>query len=187
MASVALGPEAQYVVAGLTDGTAHVWSVATGEPPKKVRRLRVATGGAVHVSISPLGLLATGAASGDVYLWDLESFVLVKGMAGHEGAVNAVEFDPRGECLATGGSDNTIRLWDPTVSLVNELAAHELVSTVCGFDAEGTRLLTIGDGPEAKIWDTRTGALVMRLPSAGSRVFSEVMNSSLAFSKSPLR
>jgi WD40 repeat protein len=33
-------------------------------------------------------------------------------LAGHTGPVNAVAFSPGGTILATGSSDETIRLWD---------------------------------------------------------------------------
>ena len=36
---------------------------------------------------------------------------LVSNFTGHRNTIQSVAFDPKGETLATGGHDNTIRLW----------------------------------------------------------------------------
>ncbi|MDD9965219.1 MAG: hypothetical protein OXR73_03270 [Myxococcales bacterium] len=54
-------------------------------------------------------------------------------LEGHRGLVNALEFSPSGELLATGGADKTARVW--------EVDSGELVATIAAH-REGVRALT---------------------------------------------
>jgi WD40 repeat protein len=55
---------------------------------------------------------------------------LLRTLEGHENVVLSVAFDPEGRTLASGGSDNTVKLW--------EVASGKLLRP-----SKGTRALTL--------------------------------------------
>lgn len=105
-----------YWLAFSPDGTLFA---ASGTGP--VRSWNAATGAEVgtldtevtKAALSPDGtLLATaGTSDYDVRLWDSKSGELVKTFTGHANAVNAIAFSSDGRLLATGGDDQTARVW----------------------------------------------------------------------------
>jgi WD40 repeat protein len=68
-----------------------------------------------HIAISPDGrLLASGTPSQDrrtIRLFDLRARRLVSWLSGHDQYALAVGFNPRGDLLASGGTDSVVRLW----------------------------------------------------------------------------
>ncbi|HAJ58779.1 MAG TPA: hypothetical protein DCP31_05540, partial [Cyanobacteria bacterium UBA8543] len=43
---------------------------------------------------------------------------------GHQGEVKSVTFSPNGECIATGSTDSTARLWDLSGNQLAEYKGH---------------------------------------------------------------
>lgn len=110
--NIAYSPNAKILAAGCQDGAAHVWLLPSGEDlfmngyPTKVRELSFD---------STSRFLATGGGP-EVIVWDFSG----KGpsgskpelLAGHEGFVSVLSFAPKGLCLASGGADGQVRVWD---------------------------------------------------------------------------
>ncbi|MCR9098985.1 MAG: hypothetical protein NXI25_03475 [bacterium] len=67
-------------------------------------------------------LLASGDASGRVFLWEGQGFTKVAGWKAHEGKVSGIAFSPNQEWLATAGYDGKVRIWRLSdFSLIREL------------------------------------------------------------------
>ena len=84
-------------------------------------------------------------------------------LAGHTRPVNAVAWNPQGDCLASGSDDGWIKVWDPvTGTCLTTLNGEKPVYCVT-FSSDGVMLAAGGgyrrDG-SLKVFDTRTGALV---------------------------
>ena len=118
--SLAFSPQRNLLASG-GPGAAYLWDLRTGAkvgPPLLHRSFHSVTA----VSFSPDGLrLATAANSLELYanngrelqvhLWDVSSGHQLYSFAAHTNAVYAVAFGADGRTLATGGGDNTARIW----------------------------------------------------------------------------
>ena len=80
-----------------------------------------------------------------VRIYDLESKKLLKELAAHEDAVNAVAYSANGQWLATGSDDRAIHLWDAASGAY--LASAELdtqIKSLCF--SPNDRFLFTGNG-----------------------------------------
>ncbi len=77
----------------------------------------------------------------------------------HEiGWIRGFAFHPRGESVATGGSDRTLRLWPwadgrPAAKPLRQVAAHASWVEAVAFAPRGDLIATAGSDRTIKIWD----------------------------------
>jgi WD40 repeat protein len=88
-------------------------------------------------------------------VWKLATGSPVAELAGHAGEVVSCRFAPGGTLAATGGTDGTARIWDPTTG--------DLLGVVRGTSADLRTVAFSHDGAKLVISDD-TGAVVWSLP-----------------------
>ena len=76
-------------------------------------------------------------------------------LQGHDGGVQAVTFSPDGQLIATGGRDNTVKLWQPDGQLSLTLNGHRDVVWSVSFSPDGQTLASASRDRTVRLWDTQ--------------------------------
>jgi len=105
------------LVAGGTDGSIHLWELATRTKVATLRnRVHMRTG---HGSLTTClafsedgALLASGHLDGAIYLWEVATGLELDVRLGHDGAVGGLAFPPGGATLISAGADATLKFWE---------------------------------------------------------------------------
>jgi hypothetical protein len=102
---------------------------------------------------------------------------LLQTLAGHQGKVNRVAFDPKGETLASGSNDGTVKLWEvKSGKLLHTLGDHEVAFYCVAFDPRGVTLASGGVEGTVKLWETQSGNALRTLEAHNSTVNSVAFN-----------
>ncbi|MFB2804324.1 hypothetical protein [Microcystis sp. BLCC-F209] len=121
----------------------------------------------------------------DTKVMDALQKVLTEGreynrLDGHNGSVNSVSFSPDGKTLATGSSDNTIKLWDvETGKEIRTLSGHNgyargednHISSV-SFSSDGKTLTSGSNDDTIILWNVETGEEIRTLSGHNGSVNS---------------
>ena len=98
---------------------------------------------------------------------------LLRTLEGHRDSVISLAFDPKGEALASGGWDNTVKLWETqNGKLLQTLEGHQSPVSSVAFDPKGGTLASGGADKTVRIWDARSGKLLRTLEGHQSWVRS---------------
>jgi WD40 repeat protein len=150
-----------FVTVGV-NGTAALWSVATGRRVGALMAAGMPGGQAVAgrpaaaVGFSPDGRTLATAVDGTIRLWDTATQQEIgTPMAAGPGPVAAVAFSPDGQTLATAGGDGTARLWDVVTQqeIGTPMAAGPDPLYAVAFSPGGRTLATAGGDGTARSWD----------------------------------
>lgn len=137
-----------YVLAHHSDGTVKLWDlkanlIATLDLDGELR----------GATFSPnQNLLATGTASGDVILWNLEGQRLRRFNA-HGADVVGLRFSPDGKYLVTGSADQTAAMWDLQGNRQVTLEGHDNWVAHLSFSPDGQSLATSSYDRTTRLWN----------------------------------
>lgn len=98
----------------------------------------------------------SGGEDGRVVIWerDEDQWKATGELAGHEGAVLAIDISSDGRMVATSSSDQSVRVWDLTNRVeVTKLVRHRGAVLSVRFSQDGRRIISGGSDNLAMIWD----------------------------------
>ena len=182
---VSFTPDGSYLVTGKINGAVQVWDAGTGQ---KIGLLGTHDREIRAVGFSGVGHLVTASGDGEVKLWDVarldKAFLDTKPKPRHilrarvPGASVNVAFSADGTRLATGGEENTVKIWDvETGRLLQSLPGHRGEVYAVAFSRDGRWLASASGDGTVRVWDCRRDyAIVRSLPG-----HTDLVNS-LAFS-----
>jgi len=93
-------------------------------------------------------------------------------LTGHEGEVYSCCFHPKGECIASGGYDRQLYLWNTYGECENLAALHGHKSAILDveFSSDGSLVFTASADKTINVWDFETCVRLKKLKGHGSVV-----------------
>lgn len=109
----------------------------------------------------------TGSFDKSVRLWDLKTgkqFREFSGPNGHQSLVLSVAFTPLGDQIASGGSDNTAKVWDVPLSTPVRELLHAAAVTAVALSPDGKTIAGTSRDGTVQLWSAADGKPLAKLP-----------------------
>jgi WD40 repeat protein/serine/threonine protein kinase len=126
------------------------------------------------VRFSPDGnVLAVGQHSGEVTIWDAQTWNTLRTFRAHSRWARCVAFSPDGTRLATAGWDGNVSVWDPTTGARVWTGRHDENVNAVAFSRDGRFVVSGGTGSAPiQVWDARVGERLRQLAGHESQVLA---------------
>ena len=138
-------------------------------------KARLGKGRIDEIEYSPDGTLLAVASSIGTWIHDAATGQELELLTGHTARVKCVAFSPDGKTLASGGTDQIIRLWDTQTGILRQsLTGHTSSVSSVVFGSDGTSLASGSSDNTIRLWDAQTGELQKTLKGHTKGVLSMV-------------
>jgi WD40 repeat protein len=158
--SVAFSPIADRVVSGSSDKTVRLLDAQTGAEITRAKPNPDEDSPVESVAINRTGdRIAVSQSNGIVQILDGHTLDQRASFDTHQGDVQSVAFSPDGRRIVTGGSDNTVRVWDwmDRTQIGKPLTGHHGMVTSVMFSADGSQIVSGGTDGSVRVWDAVIG------------------------------
>lgn len=139
--AIGLLPDTKRLISASRDSSLFWWDVAANTV---LRRFSGATDDIILcIAISPSGVhFATGGQEKTVNIWETESGLLVKKLAGHKDTVISVAYSKDNDRLVSGSIDRSSVLWDMTCQKIRRFKNHETHVTAVAVSKDCLRVVS---------------------------------------------
>ncbi len=166
--SLAFSPDGSLLASGDNDGEIKLWEVKSGQCLKTLRRASSPIGA---LAFSPDGKRLLSSSDMVVTVWDVSSgyCLMPSSGRGHVNWIRAMAFSRDGKLLATGNTDQNVKLWQ--VEETSSVPTFRTFSSQGGqvwsvaFSFDGSLLASGDDKGTIVVWDTQTGTSLYTLCS----------------------
>ena len=157
-----------------------VWDVASG---RNVATSSSTDSPIAALQISPDGGRVAYAADDRLHIWNWREQGSPMVVKAHNTAVRMIAFSNDGNIIATGASDQFIRLWEAsTGKLLQVRKGHENSVRALGFSHDGRWLASGGLNEDVRLWDLHRPADADSLPPGSGRALTKDDARELMFS-----
>ncbi len=133
----------------------------TGTTPVIIDTINTATSYAFCTAISPLNdKVAAGCSGGRLKIYNISGGTLSNNILAHSGWVTAVAYSPNGNKIVTGGSDDKVKIWTKTGTLLFTCSGHTGDITSVKVTPDSNYVISASQDKTIKIWDINTGTLI---------------------------
>jgi WD40 repeat protein len=114
---------------------------------------------------------------GDLLIWDTISGRVLHSIAADHAFISCIAFSADGKVLATGSSDDTVKLWDSVSGrLLSVLTGHRARVRAIDFSPIGSTLATASDDGTIRIWEVPGGRSLLTIAGNYGGVYSVTYN-----------
>jgi WD40 repeat protein len=103
--AVVISPDSKTLISGSSDSKINIWCLVTGE---LLSTLTGHQGAIMSLAISPDGKTLASSTNNDIKLWNLANCELITNLSG----CSPVGFSPNGKKVASGGKNETVKIWN---------------------------------------------------------------------------
>lgn len=163
---IALSPDGSTLMSGSDDNAIYFWDVATGE---RLEILRESIAGVDDIAFSPDNAIIATELGRDILLWDIATGVQKQVLTGHTDTINSIAFSPDGGTLASGSSDDTVRVWDIATGQIQKILTERGGDVrIVAFSSNGNTVAGATSG-NIYLWDVATGIRKQTLAGRDNR------------------
>ncbi len=126
--------------------------------PNILTTLKDLVQGSIHeIQLSPDGKTIAVASSNGIYFYDSKT-LNEKSHFAEDMDVNSLSWSRDGKLIASGGQDNTVRLWNyKDGTELNQMLGHEGPVNRVTISGDGSKVASASEDSTVRVWDIQTG------------------------------